>query len=86
MEVPMILAWDILYLIEVEENEIGIFTEGCSIKLKDLRVSFDGLIFYAEVDAWCGEKGTSFSFWVTSITRVSTLLLNLTHHKLNCSL
>ena len=89
MEVPVKLTRYLLYLIEVEEDEVRIITEGSSIKLKDLRVVFHSLILDAEVDAWCGEEGTSFRFLVTSIasiTSISTLLLYFTHHELYCRL
>ena len=89
MEVPVKLTRYLLYLIEVEEDEVGIFAKGGTIKLKDLRVIFNSLILDAEVDAWCGEEGTPFRFLVASIasiSRISTLLLYFTHHKLDCRL
>ena len=86
MKVPVELTRYLLYLIEVEEDEVRIIAEGGSIKLKDLRVVFHSLVLDAEVDARCGEEGTSFRFLVASIIRISTILLYFMHHKLDCSL
>ena len=86
MEVPVKLTRDLLYLIKVEEDEVRIIAKGGSIKLEDLRIIFYSLILKAEVDAWCGEEGTSFRFLVTSITHISTLLLYFMYHKLDCCL